>query len=294
MSNHNLEMALDTLRFLHPDGGVFEICLINPLAPTSPNWAGKAFGKKPIVAGWFKDLEMAANLATRNEAEGVYTTLNRCNEALLARANQRLKANVDRTADGHIEQIKNLLVDIDPIRPAGTSTTVQEHESALEMAQIIRADLKNQGWPEPLVGDSGNGGHLIYPLDLPNTQESVDLVKAVLKALSLRYQERLARLNLEVDQAVFNPARLTKLYGTMVKKGDNTQERPHRLARIISLPSPRQPVPLELLKKLAATFTAQEKPQTKNTEAGPGIFFLISWARSPSRDFMTCTKPDTT
>ena len=53
MSNQNLETALNTLKFLHPNGGVFELCLINPLSTISPNWAGKAFGKKPIVAGWF-------------------------------------------------------------------------------------------------------------------------------------------------------------------------------------------------------------------------------------------------
>lgn len=257
MSNQNLEMARDTLKFLHPDGGVFEICLINPLATTSPNWSGRAFGRKTIVSGWFKDLEKAANLATRNDAEGVYTTLNHCNEAMLARANERLKANADRTADGHIERIKNLLVDIDPIRPAGISSSDQEHEAALELAQIIRADLKKQGWPEPLVGDSGNGGHLVFPLDLANTQESIDLVKAVLKALSLRYQEHLARLDLEIDQAVFNPSRLTKLYGTMTRKGDDTENRPHRMAQILSLPQARHPVPLESLQELAATIEAQ-------------------------------------
>src|SRR4030042_1761728 len=252
MSIQNLKEVLDTLKFLHPDGGVFELCLISPLVPTSPNWKGKAFGKKPIVAGWFRDPEKAANLATRNEAEGIYTTLNRCNEGLLARADHRLKANVDRTADNHIEQIKNLLIDIDPVRPSGISSTDQEHEAALEMAQIIRADLENQGWPEQLVGDSGNGGQLLYPLDLPNTQESIDLVKAVLKALSPRYQEHLARLNLEIDQAVFNPGRLTKLYGHMTRKGDNTETRPHRIAQILSLPQARHPVPPESLQKLAA------------------------------------------
>jgi hypothetical protein len=260
MSTQNLEMALNTLEFLHPDGGVFELCLINPLASTSPNWAGKAFGKKPIVAGWFRDPAKAADLATRNEAESIHTTLNRCNEALLARADQRLKANVDRTADGHIERIRNLLFDIDPIRPSGISSSDQEHKAALELAQIIRADLRNQGWPEPLVGDSGNGGHLVFPLDLANTQESIDLVKAVLKALSLRYQEHLARLNLEIDQAVFNPARLTKLYGTMARKGDDTPDRPHRLAQIIALPENWVAVPRDLLEKIAQEAGEEEAP----------------------------------
>jgi len=279
MTTQNIEMALNTLKFLHLDGGVFELCLINPLASTSPNWAGRAFGKKAIVAGWFRDPEKAADLATRNEAEGIYTTLNRCNEALLARADQRLKANVDRTGDDHIDRIQNLLIDIDVKRPAGTSSTDQEHQAALEMAQIIRADLEQRGWRDPLVGDSGNGGHLVYPLDLPNDEEVKNLLKGVLKALAQLHQDHLKRLNLEIDQGVFNPARLTKLYGTMVRKGDNTQDRPHRLARIISLPNTRQPVPLELLMKLAATINSSENPQPRNSELGESRLDVEAYLR---------------
>jgi hypothetical protein len=163
----------------------------------------------------------------------VYKTLNRCNEPLLARANQRLKANVDWTADNHINWITNLLVDIDPVRPSGISSKNREHDAALEMAQIILADLGKQGWPEPLIGDSGNGALLIYLLDLPNGLRVSDQIKAVLKALSLRYQEHLTRLHLEIDQAVFNPIRLTKVYGTMTRKGDNTESRLHRMALIL-------------------------------------------------------------
>ena len=138
MPNQNLKTALDALNFLHPDGGVFEICLISPLVPTSPNWTGKAFGKKPIVAGWFRDQEKAANLATRNEAEGIYTTLNPCQDALIGRADHRLKAGVSRTKDEEIEKIQNLLIDLDPIRPEGISSTDAEHQAALEMAQQLR------------------------------------------------------------------------------------------------------------------------------------------------------------
>ena len=63
------------------------------------------------------------------------------------------------------------------------------------MGQIILEDLSHDGCPEPLIADSGNGAHLILPLDLPNTQENIDLVKTVLETLSLRYQEHLARLH---------------------------------------------------------------------------------------------------
>ncbi len=272
-----ITQLMDTLKFLHPDGAVFELCAINLKAPTSKLWTGRAYGKKPLAGGWFKDPAAAAKLAVQIEAEGVYITLNPCQDAMLARADHRLKANVDRTADQHITGIKNLLIDIDPQRPTGVSSTDAEHAAALEMAHVIRADLAKAGWPEPLVGDSGNGGHLIYPLDLPNDPKSVALLKAVLEALAQRYADELKRLNLEIDLVVFNPARLTKLYGTMVRKGDNTQDRPHRMAQIISLPEIRRPVPVELLKKLSATagagaavVAAPASPQAQEPRANEG------------------------
>lgn len=55
---------------------------------------------------------------------------------------------MDRTADNHIDRIRNLLIDIDPVRPAGISSTDQEHEAALGMAQIIQADLTAE-----IIGD---------------------------------------------------------------------------------------------------------------------------------------------
>ena len=279
MSDQNRDVALNTLKFLHPDGGVFELCIISPLSNVSNLWEGRPFGKKRLVVGWFSDPEKAANLAVQIEAEGIYTTLNPCTDGLLARANQRLKANVDRTADSHIEWIKNLLIDIDPVRPAGISSTDEEHEDALRIAQCVKAHLTTEGWPEPLVGDSGNGAHLIYPLDLPNNEETKNLLKSTLKALALEHQEPLGRLNLEIDQVVFNPARLTKLYGTMVRKGENTQDRPYRLARILCLPEARRSVSLHLLKKLAATVPSHKTPQAKITEVETGQFDLEAYLK---------------
>jgi hypothetical protein len=241
-----------TLAFLHPDAAVWELCIIGPKPPTSPWWEGFAGGKKPIVAGWFRVHDKVADLAERVWATGVYITLNPANEALLSRANERLKAGVSRTKDEEIQHILNLLFDLDPIRPEGISSTDAEHEAALEMARIIIDDLKEEGWPNPLFADSGNGAHLTYPVDLPNCEDSKILVQAVLQAMARRHQDHLARLNLELDQAVFNPARLTKLYGTTCRKGDNTPERPHRLSRIIQIPDVRAPVPIELLQAMAA------------------------------------------
>ena len=269
-----LNDAISALNFLHDLGDVFEICIIQPKKFESPLWEGRANGKGRIVSGWFNDPEAAAKLAVKISenitAEGIYTTLNPCKPAIHARAKNRLKASVDRTADNHIKRLKNLLIDVDadPGGVTGVSSTNTDHEAALEMAQAIQADLLREGWPEPMPADSGNGAHLNYALDLPNTPENVTLIKEVLLALNLRYQGPLSQRNLGIDTSVFNPARLTKLYGTWVRKGDDTDTQPHRLAKILSLPEVRRPVPLELLKKLAATVPSREPPQDKNAEAG--------------------------
>jgi putative DNA primase/helicase len=259
--------ALATLKFLHSPGGVFEICLIGPKSPTSAQWTGRAFGKKPIVAGWFKDPAKAAELAATVQAEGIYTTLNPCVDALLGRANERLLANVARTQDKEISHIRNLLIDLDPIRPAGISSSGPEHEAALNLAEEIRADLEKAGWPEPLVGDSGNGAHLVYPLEMENTPENAALLQAVLQALAGRYGPRFRDLDLELDQTVFNPARLSKVYGTVAGKGENLPGRPHRRAQILSLPAERVPVARELLEKLVESFPAPQ-PSPARREGG--------------------------
>jgi len=169
--------AVNALCFLREPGEVLELCIIRPQKPTSTLWTGRANGKKATISGWFTDWEAAAKLAVQIseqvKAESIYTTLNPCKEALLARADHRLEAYIDRTADRDIAQIKNLLIDIDadPGGVSGVSSTDEEHQAALEMAQIIQADLSEEGWSEPMAGDSGNGAHVIYPLDLPNTPE---------------------------------------------------------------------------------------------------------------------------
>jgi hypothetical protein len=264
MSGNDAEVpvseATGFIKWLH-EGAPFETCIIGPKKPTSSLWEGKAYGAKAIVAGWFIDPALAAKLGCQVEATGVYVTLNPSQEALLSRANSRLKAGVDRTPDSNIARIRNLLIDIDPVRPTGVSSSDPEHDTALAMVEFVKADLREAGWPDPLVGDSGNGAHLIYALDLPNDPagESKELIHRVLVALQERYKNRLAEYNLDLDQKVFNPGRLTKMYGTWARKGDNTAARPHRLSRVISLP-PRKTVSRELLKKLAGPTT--ETPPT--------------------------------
>ncbi len=223
---------LRALGLFHPEDAVFELCAIGVKQQRSHLWEGHAGGRKSIVAGWFQDHYQAADLVFKVDqvgAEGIYITLNPCNPALLARANHRLIAGVARTQDSEILSLQHLLIDVDPKRPKGISATDAEHEAALQLALRIKEDLSGKGWPEPLIADSGNGGHLVYKVDLLNTEESVDPLKKCLQAMAAKYSTP----HLDIDVKVFNPSRLCKLYGTTARKGDNTNERPHRRAMIL-------------------------------------------------------------
>jgi len=187
------------------------------------------------MSGYFSDQSKLAAAAAEhgNSAQGVYVTLNPVNPDLLARAANRLQfcgKDTPLTKDGEIGVRRWLPIDLDPVRASGISSTDEEHESAKQRAVQIRDALHSEGWPRPILGDSGNGAHLLYRIDLPASDNK--LVKRCLEAIALRFDDD----KVKVDQAVFNPARIWKLYGTVSRKGDSVPDRPHRLARILELP----------------------------------------------------------
>jgi predicted P-loop ATPase len=214
--------------------------------------------REGTVSGYFQDhAALAKCLASRNGDPGIYLTLNPCNPALLARAANRIKIRVQiTTSDKDIVVRIWLLIDIDAVRPAGISSSDAEHEAALERARTIRSQLGEEAWPRPVFADSGNGAHLLYRIDLPNDADAAALIEAVLKALAARFNDTAV----QVDVTVFNAARISKLYGTPVRKGDDTPERPHRLSRLLHVPQSIEPVTRELLEEMAARIRPQESP----------------------------------
>lgn len=219
-------------------------------------------GRPHTVAGYFDGAHRAemvrAALDVTKRASGVYATLNPINPALLARrANRTGRADTGAlTKDADATARRWLLVDVDPVRPAGISATDTERAAAAERADAVRAFLAECGWPEPVRADSGNGTHLLYRVDLP--ADDGGLAKRVLAALAARFDTADAK----VDRAVFNAARICKLPGSLARKGDSTTDRPHRRAKVLDLPDPPAVVPLALLEALAAEAPTEERPPT--------------------------------
>lgn len=259
-ANESIEIER-ALVFLHPDpDDVSEICIIGPEIKKSKLFVGGfAAGSNPVVTGWFKDKRNAAALASQADSnvrpKGIYVTLNPVGSALLSRANERLKPGIGRTVDADINHLRNLLIDIDPSRPKDTNSTEAEKAAALAVAVQVQDYLTAQGWPEPAVLDSGNGQHLIYKVRLENIPEIVELLKKCLHALGDMFDME----GVGIDRGVFNSARLTKLYGTMTRKGDHTDDRPQRRSSIISLPEKPEVVSIDMLRALATQSPEKEK-----------------------------------
>jgi hypothetical protein len=92
------------------------------------------------------------------------------------------------------------------------------------------------------MADSGNGWHLLYPLDLPNDKQTKEVVKGVLDGLASMFDDE----KVKIDTAVHNASRITRLYGTMNRKGDeDTTHYPHRRSNMGGWDLPGWPIRLE-------------------------------------------------
>jgi hypothetical protein len=189
-----------------------------------------------VVAGYFDNFStMAASMLladAKYHASGFYYVLNKINPALLGRAYNRLKEHAEyTTADNNILSRRWLPVDLDPVRPAGISSSEEEHAAAVYRARLIALDMKRE-WGIPIIADSGNGAHLLYRIDLPNDQEGLTFVSRALAELDRRYSDSVVK----VDVTSANAARIWKAYGTVARKGDSIPDRRHRVSRIIEAP----------------------------------------------------------
>ena len=187
------------------------------------------------VSGYFNDkIKLAERAAHWNGRNNIYVTLNPVNPDLLARANNRTKQRAsDTTQDADIPRRRFILIDADPERPKGVSATDAEHAAAFEMAHAIKAFLMDEhGFPDMFVADSGNGAHLVIPVDLPNDAATTQAIKNFLLGLGKRFDNEAVK----VDKVVYNASRIIKLWGTKAVKGDNMPDRPHRNSRLLHIP----------------------------------------------------------
>jgi hypothetical protein len=261
--NADLAEMQKALSLLHAPGRVVELRILDT-------------GRTGTVSGYFDDFVRLAEAAAwwSGKAPAVYITLNACDPALLARsANRLIERAKHTTADHDIVTRHWLPLDFDAVRPAGISSTDREHEAALARALDCIDWLHRQGWPEPVRADSGNGAHVLYPIDLPNDGASAALVKRCLEALAFLFSDE----DVGLDLGNFNAGRVWKLYGTMACKGENLSDRPHRLARLLDVPEVLRAVSPDHRRSLAAMLPPPRAAASHRPADGHAPFDLPRW-----------------
>ena len=230
------------LRLWFQAGDVFEVRVLDAISAD--------YRREHIESGYFDYEHISAvpeALKRLLSFRGVYVTVNPVNPDLLARAVNRLRpaGRNPTTADTDIVRRRWLLIDCDPRRASGVSSSNAEHESALAKAREIRDGLSSLGWPDSIMTDSGNGAQLMYRIDLP--ADDGGLVQKCTNAFALASDDAVS-----IDTSVHNPARIWRLPGTMNCKGDSIPERPHRMARILEEPQDIVPVSREQMQDIVS------------------------------------------
>ena len=133
-------------------------------------------------------------------------------------------------SDADISHREVLLIDIDRTGTKVEPATDNEILEASQLAEGVNDYMEWQHWPNPIRVLSGNGVHLYYPIPgVPNVPRSNKFIKELLADLSENFSNDIV----EIDTTVFNASRITKVVGTIARKGLESDWRPYRMARVL-------------------------------------------------------------
>ncbi len=217
------------------------------------------------LTGYFRDKSNLIEQLQKYPENTFYFVMNSIKDECYSREqNEQILDSKHTTSDKDISRIEWLLIDVDPDRGTGISANDAEKEEAKKVILQVYRYLKQMGFSRPVSADSGNGYHLLYKIDLTNIPECVELVKTVLLVLDMLFSNEKAK----VDTSVFNPSRITKLYGTVARKGADTKERPHRESHIVKKPQEIKATSVALLQKVADVLPKPEPVQSYRQQYG--------------------------
>lgn len=251
---------------LHPNGELFEI---------------RAIDGKWNASGYFTSADKLIEQLTYAKLKAkanIYITLNYIKADCYSRTqhDKLIEYATPTTTDNDIEGYNWLMIDLDPKRASGVSSSDTELEAAKAKANEIFNWMYSKGWNDPITAVSGNGVHLLYKMQVLNAKPRIELFKKALQVLNALFSDEVV----DVDVKTFNPARICKLYGTKAQKGADTAERPHRMSYIQTVPDEIKVNDISLLRALCDLFPEDEvKPESYNGY-NPERFDLNSWISS--------------
>lgn len=234
--------------------------------------------RKRIISGYFTDADTLISqfdtIDPRNT--NMYITVNQVNVDCYAREQHDCFRQTDTTTSDHeIDSYEWLFIDLDPVRVSEVSSSDAELEESRILADKVYEYMKCLGFEEPVRAMSGNGHHLLYKINLPNT----DANKALIERCLINLASIFSTEHVKIDIVNHNQSRICKLYGTLAQKGSNTKTRPHRMSCLTSVPTKIKTNDRALLEKLAAELPDMPQTSTRNTTRQTSEFDIEDWMR---------------
>lgn len=199
------------LRALWPKGGK------ESRAPVTQHFYGRNYASKSKMKSAFEDTALDLNRLGFN----LYIVMN------------PIRSNFNGPGcakDADIRYRDLLLIDIDRLGDTSQPASQEELDEADALAVVVEQALSDEGWGQPIKMMSGNGTHLYFVLDdMPNDEESTALIRDTLKNLAAKFNTE----TMGIDTTVGNASRITKVPGTIMRKGIETEDRPYRTAKVI-------------------------------------------------------------
>lgn len=196
------------------------------------------YNEGKIRSGYFRGADILIKELSELKLDdcNVYITLNQIHEGCYCRKQrdhfiESKGKSAPSTSENDVIAFRWFLVDLDPVRPSGISSSDAELSHSKQIALKVIEFMKGIGFENPIVALSGNGVHLLYRINEPATDDNKQMLAECLKAVNAECSDDV----IKIDSVNFKKAQVCKLYGTLAQKGTNTPERPFRMSRIVSI-----------------------------------------------------------
>lgn len=226
----------------------------------------RLIGDNKVASGYFTNIDTLIREIKPYLAEfNAYFTINSISPECYGRQqhDKIVMRPKNTTTDAEIVGRDYVFLDLDAHKVAGVNATDAEVEKTQKKANEVYRFLVNNGFNSPIVIFSGNGAHLYLKCALKNNEENNEIVKRFTQAMGMLFSDEYV----DIDQKIYNLARIAKIPGTYSRKGSiESKDRPQRLCYIVKYPYEQKVNDIEYFKKIADLYPKEEeaKPNRYN------------------------------
>ena len=226
----------------------------------------RLIGNNKVASGYFTDIDVLLREIKPYLSEyNAYFTINAISPECYGRQ-QHDKIIVkpkNTTTDSEIVGRDYVFLDLDAHKVAGVNATDDEVERTKQKAREVYRFLKANSFNDCIVTFSGNGVHFFIRCALMPTEENNEIIKRFTQAMGMLFSDEYV----DIDQKIYNLARIAKIPGTYSRKGSiESKDRPQRLCYIVKYPHEQKVNDIEYFKKIADLYPKEEeaKPNRYN------------------------------